>query len=212
MNLKTISEHTFDASIIKKEGWILDLGCVNFTFSLGVKEYCDNIICVDPNDNIKEIPEGLLFEKKALVNGDNKEIDFFIYNDIQGYSTLNPSRDWCVLEKKITVDACNLKDIMDKYGIEQFELIKFDIEGGEYSILENIDWTLSKQYSIEFHDFRFMNPHYPFNETYYNIMKNRMMEYCNIIQHEASDHPGFPMGMGRNYWDSLFILKKEYWK
>ena len=63
---------------------------------------------------------------------------------------------------------------MTKYDIEQFELIKFDIEGSEYSILENLDWTISKQYSIEFHDFRFMNPYYPHNEFYYFNLKEKL--------------------------------------
>jgi len=212
MDKISISEHTFIPSFIKKEGWILDLGCVNFNFSLGAKEYCDNILCIDPNTTIQDIPEGLLFESKALVSNEDKEVTFYIYNDISGYSILNPSKDWCTLEKVIKVPACNLKEIMTKYGIEQFELIKIDIEGAEYSILNNIDWTCSKQYSIEFHDFRFMNPWYPYNESYYDRLKTKMLEYCDIVQHEQTDHPGFPSGMGKNYWDSLFILKKEYWK
>lgn len=97
-------------------------------------------------------------ESVAIVADDKKEVDYFIYNDTNGYSLLNPIRDWCQLEGKIKIPSMNIKDIMKKYGIEKFELIKFDIEGSEYEILKNIDWTISKQYSVEFHDFRFMNP------------------------------------------------------
>jgi len=212
MSIITISEHSILPELIKKDGWILDLGCVNFTFSVEMKKYCNNIICLDPNDNITNIPDGLIYEKKALVDNNDKEVTFYIYNDIQGYSTLNPKKDWCKLNEVIKVEACNLQDIMNKYNIKQFELIKFDIEGAEYSILENIDWTISKQFSIEFHDFRFMNPFFPNNEEYYNNLKIKMEKYCDIYQHECTDHDGFPKGMGKNYWDSLFILKKKYWK
>lgn len=210
--ISKISEHSLLPELIDKNGWILDLGCVNFSFSLEMRKLCDNVICVDPNRNIKIIPDNLIFENKALVNTEDKHISFYEYNDIQGYSALNPTNDWCYLTNIITVESFNLKDIMEKYNIQQFELIKFDIEGSEYSILSDIDWTISKQYSIEFHDFRNMNPFSPNNEIYYNNLKEKMKDYCDIITHEITDHPGFPDGLGKNYWDSLFLLKRKYWK
>ena len=205
----TLSEHTIEESIIDKNGWVLDLGCINFTFANSIKKYCNNIICVDPNPNIKIIPEGIFYENKAITHLDNcLEQEFFIYNDINGYSLLNPPKDWCILENKIIVDLIDIKSIMKKYKIEIFELIKIDIEGSEYKLLENIDWSISKQYSVEFHDFRFMNPYFPNNEKFYSDIFEKMNIYCDIIQHEPTDHPGFPKGMGRNYWDSLFVNKK----
>lgn len=204
----TISEHTIEESIIDKNGWVLDLGCINFTFANEVKKYCDNILCIDPNPNIKEIPNGIIYERKAVTHLNNlKTQNFYIYNDINGYSLLNPKRDWCTLEKIITVDVTTIKDIMEKYKIKKFELIKFDIEGAEYQILEYLDWTISKQYSIEFHDFRFMNPFYPNNQIYYDRLLEKITQYCKVVKHEKTDHPGFPMGLGSNYWDSLFIEK-----
>jgi FkbM family methyltransferase len=210
-NMITISEHTIEELFINNNGWVLDLGCINFTFATEIKKYCNNVICVDPNSNINEIPKDILFENKAIINGDDKQIVFYEYNDIQGYSILNPKQDCCFLEKTIMVESCNIHDLMIKYNIKQFDLIKFDIEGAEYSILENFDWTISKQYSIEFHDFRYMNPYFPNNEIFYTNLKKKMKNYCDIIKHEITDHPGFPQGLGRNYWDSLFILKREYW-
>ena len=96
---------------------------------------------------------------------------------------------------------------MKKYNIEKFELIKFDIEGSEYEILKNIDWGITKQISVEFHDFRNMNPKYPNNEKYYNEIFETNKNKYNFIKHEITDHPGFPLGLGRNYWDSLFVEK-----
>ena len=93
---------------------------------------------------------------------------------------------------------------MLKYNIKKFELIKFDIEGSEYSILENLDWGISKQFSVEFHDFRSMNPYYPNNEIYYDKLLNKIKDDFNIITHTITHHPG---GAGYNYWDSLFVEK-----
>jgi FkbM family methyltransferase len=203
----TILEHTIEETIIDKNGWILDLGCVNFGFSLEMKKYCNNIICVDPNPTIKHIPDGVFYEKAALVWDDKKEVEYFIYNDTNGYSLLNPSKDWCQLQDKIVIKSINFKDIMEKYNIEKFELIKFDIEGSEYEILQNMDWSISKQFSVEFHDFRFMNPHYPNNNKYYENLFDKIGDKFNLIKHDLTDHPGFPVGQGLNYWDSLFVEK-----
>lgn len=209
----TISEHTLDESLIKKDGWILDLGCVNFTFAEEIKKYTKNIICVDPNPEIEinKIPNYIIYENTAVIpEEDIEEKTFFIYNDKNGHSILNPQKDWCNLIKKITVPTTTITKIMKKYDIDQFDLIKFDIEGAEYEILKNIDWKISKQYSVEFHDFRNMNPCHPSNEIYYNNIFETMEKYCYIAKHELSDHPGFPLGLGRNYWDSLFLLKEEF--
>lgn len=204
----TISEHTFEEKIIDKNGWILDLGCIDFSFAKNIKQYCNNILCVDPNHNITDVPEGIFYERQAVTHlEDINEQTFYIYNDKQGYSLLNPQRDWCILERTVTVPVTTIKKLMQKYNISKFELIKFDIEGAEYKILEELDWSLSKQYSVEFHDFRFMNPYYPDNEIYYTNLFKEMLQHCDIVKHEITDHPGFPFGQGKNYWDSLFISK-----
>lgn len=209
----TLAEHTIEETIIDENGYILDLGCVNFGFTLEMKKLCNNIICVDPNPKIKKAPEGIIYERAAISHDSSDQMtEFFIYSDNQGCSLLNPEKDWCRLIGKIEVPLLTIKDVMEKYNIKQFELIKFDIEGSEYSILSDIDWTISKQYSIEFHDFRNMNPFSPNNEIYYNNLKEKMKDYCDIITHEITDHPGFPDGLGKNYWDSLFLLKRKYWK
>lgn len=202
-----LQEHTIEESLIDKNGWVLDLGCINFQFSLELKKYCNNIICVDPNPNITNIPDEIIFERAALISDNREEVDYFIYDDIQGYSLLNPTRDWCTLKEISTIKSINIDYIMKKYNIEKFELIKFDIEGSEYDILSKIDWSISKQFSIEFHDFRFMNPYYPNNEIYYSNLFEKIKDKFEILQHEKTEHPGFPDGMGSNYWDSLFVEK-----
>lgn len=204
----TILEHTIEETIINKNGWILDLGCVNFEFSTEMKKYCNNVICVDPNPNIKNIPDGVFYENVAITcNPTIDEMPYYIYNDINGYSLMNPQNDICHLQRVERVKVTTIEKLMKKYGISKFELIKFDIEGSEYSILENIDWKISKQYSIEFHDFRNMNPHTPNNEIYYTNLLNKIEKDFVVVKHNATHHPGFSYGMGYNYWDSLFVEK-----
>jgi FkbM family methyltransferase len=209
----TIKEHTIEESIIDKNGWVLDLVCVNFQFSLEIKKYCNNVICVDPNPNITQVPEGLIHENAALTHDETlTEQTYFLYDDTNGNSLLNPSNDICNLHGQKKVNLTTIKKLMLKYNIDKFELIKFDIEGSEYKILEELDWGVSKQFSVEFHDFRGMNPYYPNNEFFYSNLFEKIKNNFDIITHVNTHHPGFPWGEGFNYWDSLFVEKNSFKK
>jgi len=205
-----ICEHTIDENIINKSGWALDLGCIGFDFSLGIKKYVDNVIGVDPNPSIKPIPE-IIFENKAIIPLNKEEVFYNEFNDKHGNSLLTSLNDTCILQTRIKVKATTIPNLMEKYVIKQFEVIKLDIEGGEYELLENIDFTISKQFTVEFHEFRNMNPCAPNNEEYFDELFYKLKQYCDVIQHNKTHHPGFSYGKGFNYWDSLFVLKEKYW-
>jgi hypothetical protein len=99
-----------------------------------------------------------------------------------------------------------LHNLMKKYKIQQFDLIKMDIEGSEYDILMEIDRPISKQITIEFHDFRNLNPYYPDNEKYYQ----KLMEKVGGIyefQDDICKKPGW-MKKHERHWDFLLRIKK----
>ena len=207
-----IAEHTIKEDIINKSGWALDLGCIGFNFSSGIKNYVDNVIGVDPNPSIQPIP-GIHFENLAVIPIDSDQSIYYnTYTDSQANSLLMPMNDICVFSGRTLVKTTTISKLMEKYGVKQFEVIKIDIEGGEYDLLNSLDFTISKQFSIEFHDFRNMNPYHPNNEEYYSMLFTKLKEYCDVVQHTKTHHPGFSIGMGFNYWDSLFVLKEKYWK
>jgi hypothetical protein len=52
-----------------------------------------------------------------------------------------------------------------------------------------------------------MNPYYPYNHKYYEKLLNKISDKFNVVKHELTDHLGFPVGQGLNYWDSLFVEK-----
>lgn len=206
--IRNIFEHSIDVSLISNTGWVLDLGCINFNFYKEVKKLSNNIICVDPNPKIKDVPDGCIFINKAIHNLSNKNIDYFIYEDQHGNSLFKNENDYSQLIGNIEIETISIEDIMKEYNIKQFDLIKFDIEGAEYDILSNIDFTISKQYSIEFHDFRnFLN-----TDSFHEKFIENCSKYCDIIQHEKSKHAWEQVGKTFNYWDSLFTLKKEFYK
>jgi FkbM family methyltransferase len=208
----SIDEHALNESILKKDGWVLDLGCVGFNFAKNIKQYVNNVIAIDANPSIVNT-ENVIFENIAITSDESQlSITYNIFDDSQGNSLYHPINDWCKFQKSVKVPTTTIKKLMEKYNVNQFELIKLDIEGSEYDLLMNLDFKISKQYSIEFHEFRGMNPYTPNNEKYYDNLFKIMKPYCDIIKHQKTNHPGFPLGLGLNYWDSLFILKEEFWK
>ena len=50
-------------------------------------------------------------------------------------------------------------------------------------------------------------PYYPNNEVYYDKLLDKIKDKFDVISHTNTHHPGFPLGMGYNYWDSLFVEK-----
>lgn len=211
--IKRFYEHSFELDLIVPGGWGIDFGCgADFLISKTMSELGLNVISVDPNPSITEVPniKNMQYERVALVTDPNiKSLDFNIYNDNDAATLLTPIKDVSFVKKKetISVNAMTIDQIMKKYNINQFEILKLDIEGAEYDFLMTIDFPIAKQISVEFHDFRSLNPEYPNNEIYYNKLFNKLLKYYKIAKHKIEQHPGLPGPQGYNYWDSLFVLK-----
>lgn len=204
----TLSEHTVDETRLSPHGAVLDLGCVYFGFSTEIRKYCDTVICVDPSPAVIAVPDGLIFESKAVVphTAQPSSIALTVYPDSFRNSVMDPLS---IDVPRVHRPTVSIPDLMKKYHIRQFDLIKMDIEGAEYDILSSIDWRWAKQYSIEFHDFLGMNPYGDNYQLYYDALFASMQPYCEVLQHERTAISS-PHGDVYNYWDSVFGLKPEY--
>lgn len=207
-----ICEHSINLSLLKKGGWVIDFGSgVDFGFSKMMVQYGMKVLAVDPNPLIKEVPKdnNLYFENKALVVDDDiSEIEFKIYSDTDAFSSLQTDNDVSFVSVKgsIVVKTITLKSLMNKYNIEEIEVIKLDIEGGEYNFLMNIDRPISKQISIEYHDFRGMNPYFPNNFKFHKLIKEKLHFY-DFVKYDIEQHKGIGGKQGLNYWDCLLVKK-----
>ncbi len=207
--INRIYEHSIDDSILVSPGYVLDAGCgVDFFFSKYMAEKGFTVISVDPNPKIIDIPKhtNIHFEHKALVSDSNKNAQMLIFDDTDAATIINTSNDVISKINATTVECTTVEEIMQKYSIKQFEIIKLDIEGSEYNISDNLDYIKAKQISVEFHDFRNMNPYYPDNEKYYFLLKQKLTKTHKIAKHEIEIHGGMPEHLQKNYWDSLFTI------
>ena len=211
--IKRYYEHSFETDIITPGGWGIDFGCgTDFLISKTMLDFGLKVLSVDPNPRITVVPNlpNLYYENVALVTDKTcTSVSFSMYNDTDAASICIPKDDAGFLRKEqvVTVPAASIDKIMRKYKIDQFEILKLDIEGAEYDFLMSIDGPIAKQISIEFHDFRGLNPKYPNNEEYYGELFNKLSPWYKVVKHDIERHPGLAPPHCFNYWDSLLVLK-----
>jgi FkbM family methyltransferase len=155
--LKNIRGHHFFDDQIDSFSNILDLGSFEGDFARGISQkYKSNIISIEANPNLYrnlQPVENVTFINKAIAS-ENKKIDFFIGDNLEG-SSIN-KKHCNVNEEKVIIEGISLEKLILDNKLKKIDLIKIDIEGAEIDLfrstsdqrLKNID-----QIAVEFHDF-----------------------------------------------------------
>lgn len=143
---------------------ILDIGAHAGFFAL----YCrvlnseTKIICVEPEpQNIKILNEHLQLNKipnvevepSALAEKSGRR-EMFVSSDSSFHFLL---ADGEKTDSKITVNCLSLRDLCKKYRIDSIDIMKMDIEGGEYELFNGWtedDWKMISTIIMEYHDFK----------------------------------------------------------
>ena len=156
--IQEIKEHTFFDNFLRKEINVVDLGACRGEFVDEINKLYNvkKAILVEANPTnfaqLKTLPNCILYNKAiSSINGD--KIEF--YEDPN--SPYNGSRDFNYFNG-IThqIETINLETLCDDNDIDFIDILKIDIEGAEYDILENLsDEFFNKigQITVEFHDF-----------------------------------------------------------
>ena len=146
--------HTIDSRdysrVLKRafdnNGDIVDVGCYDWEWSqifLGKKR----VIGVDPIEN--HIPEGAELFKGAIGSNDGK-----VLVDINGVkSTIIPTQ--IDLNNSVEVDMITWKTFCNNYNIDKISVLKINIEGSEYALLDSLtsdDFDKIDQIAVSFHD------------------------------------------------------------
>lgn len=217
-----IDGHIIDLNLLKEGDWVLDAGCRGFSLmrSLGLKY---NFICLDPDKTITlpndiALPDGLSITKlepmdSVIIKEPTCMISFIPAALMPTSGTANycgwstGEGNYCYKDKAphyaeidYPVRAVSIPELLEKYPVDQFGLIKIDIEGGEYDLLLSIDRPVSRQICAEFHQVCGHNPYgthqqyidklmasdfgqiYKINEFYeYEAIKD-MYEYSFILR------------------------------
>jgi FkbM family methyltransferase len=198
--LSKINDHSFFSYLLSKNGVCLDVGCRNFEFSKVIKDSFSKIIAIDPGPDI-EPPEDekIIFLNQALTTSDLSSV--YLVRD--GRLTWHYISFEKISHNCLKVPNISLDNLMKTLKIKEFDLIKLDCEGSEYSLMYWLaKHPVAKQISVNFHDWCNRNP-YSDPENYYSKLFEKLRKNYHIYQHKKNKK-----GDGSsNYDDSLFIRK-----
>lgn len=209
MNLVCIAEHTIDVDLLTPGGWVLDAGCRNFHFAHHLAERGCRVLAIDADPTV-EVPETIEIGTDKVVTKLNKPTylnraiaaengmrSLVMSQDPQarylspvGFSAVGGHKI-----KAMTVEM--LMNLVDSPPW-QWDVIKLDVEGSEYDILQAWPGPITKQISIEFHEHVCPRP----PEVYEAIFKH-LGQWYDVIQHVKDARYTCP----ENYWDSLLVIK-----
>lgn len=155
----------YDCYGIKDVDTVFDIGANSGLFSLYLLQNgCKNLYAFEPSkytvNNLHSILSEYnnyeLIEKAVYINDD----------DLKFYITENNSTIGSIFKdhvsknsgnsqtREITVPAISLKSFVNDRGLKRIGLIKMDIEGAEYEIIENLEddiFEITDSFLIEFH-------------------------------------------------------------
>lgn len=199
-----IKEHTFiDKDFHLNPPNIVDLGACQGEFTLGVLEKFGGIekcILVEANPtNFNSIPDSL--KNQFIV------INNFISFEGEGYSKFiedpnspyNGTNFFNYFSEGISHDIkkISLNDIRNNYDLEKIDILKIDIEGSEYEILESMDYKDFDgidQITVEFHDFL---------DPLLSERTERIVDKIKKIGYKIINK-GTDYKFGSSYYDTLF--------
>ena len=167
-NYKNIAGHTIGVSLLTG-GNVIDLGCRDFTFAKGMRDLGCAPYCLDADPNVKS--DEFIVINKAVTT----------YSGTVRYVALGESGYTSDLKEcngSIEVECVKYSELTDK----EYDVLKLDIEGGEYSILSDPNFKpLPKQISVEFHHHVFPEIH---DKFYPLILENLGRWYDLVYQRE----------------------------
>jgi len=174
-------------------GWVLDGGCRGFGFTEALLLRGCRVVAVDPGENIHNprMHGELHVLRKALVASPTAHVGLI--------GTGDPETAFTQESGGVRVLAVTIGQVMARFAITRFDVVKLNIEGGEYAILEHWPGPVADQITVSFHDFRGMTP-----EGFYPRMLKHLGRWYDVLQHEATERFGEV-----NHWDSLFVLRSS---
>ena len=205
MIIKNIKEHTFiDKGFSDNPATIVDLGaclgefCNDFVEMFGsVKKSI--LIEANPTNFNKIITSDNIIAHNNFISSEEGGSVIFREDPTSPY---NGTSVFSYFENSVDnkIDNITLNEIIRIHDLEKIDILKIDIEGAEYDILENIDPELFKiidQITVEFHDF--IDPELKERTS---LLVKKIESYGYETISNSIDYK-----YGSDYYDTLFYKK-----
>ena len=188
---------------VKTGDIVFDIGanCGSFTYSI-LDKNPKHVYCVEPSNtlihslrnNVGDGPVTLINKAIGDENCENKTIaenGVFIYqNDGDVYSTIT------------------LKQFIKEYNISKIDFLKFDCEGGEYSIFTKENYNFIKNNVIHFAGEWHINDHENSIERFIEFRNLYLQDYKELYVYDRTGKE-----ITQEIFDDEFLYHfREYWK
>jgi FkbM family methyltransferase len=184
-NIKLIAEHSVDLDLLPEKATILDAGCRGFEFTDYFQKRGHTVFSCD----IDDLKDRSNYIKMAI-------------SDSNGKCSVNHTAD---AQGKHIVQGTDIhkvttEEMAKRLSVSRWDLIKLDIEGEEYNVLNNAEnHPIASQVSVEFHSH--CRPEQ--TKAVLDKLLDKLAEFYFIKNRNwESKH-----GAGFNYWDVLLIAK-----
>lgn len=198
-NVLVVDNHSFREDLLTK-GFVLDAGARGFVFSKWFAERGHKVYALDPSPDIESVPDGITHVSKALVSKAG-------YMPMMSLEMGSDPNAWHVkcdgTFDSFPVHCVTLQGLVEgSLGPScwfQWDLIKLNIEGSEYGILDEIDGPISRQIVFSFHE----HTDRARGREECDRIINKLRQWYDISNQVWEKR----YGCRENYWDVLAIQK-----
>lgn len=177
--VKLVGEHTIDLDLLPEEPLVLDAGCRMFNFCAEIFALRPKarIVALDPGPDI-EVPNDprITFVLSAVMET-QQSCAWIKMAGCESVTSMEPLPGWAL------ISVVPFRRVLEVHG-PYFDLIKFDIEGSEFGILENWPGKCCTQLNVEFHDNRKSPDGKGLPQSYFDKLFSEKLPDYRVIQNE----------------------------
>lgn len=219
------AEHSFDLELIERGQWALDIGCRGFVIPMLLAGAGINVLAVDADPYVSP-PDGWCHQvgdlsyyqfavMPAEIAANRKLTTLHMHpHDQQAHTTVRAQNGPVVQVPTISLQGLLNLISTDDRPVNQFALLKLDCEGAEYGLMHDVAWhakhgrAIARQVSVEYHDHCGLNPQADM-DRWYAQLHGQLAPFYEIVKHER-ERP--PWGGSPHFIDSLYLLRREFWR
>lgn len=200
--LTPIDNHSVDLSLLPARATVLDVGCRGFRFAEHFAALGHRVVAMDPGEErptFKEHWELISFLQSALVPDGMDGVGKLVLTADPEARHVVP---WHVKVDHApwqSVGCLSLTKVMRLCNVEEFDLAKFNMEGGEFDILDRLHAPVLKQIVVSFHEHTSRRR----GEAAVNGLVQRLGKWYDVVRHEWDER----YCAGRNAWDTVLVRR-----
>lgn len=160
-SIESVRGHSFYSSPVNTGSNIIDLGANKGDFAkYFLDNYNCNVYCVEPNINLLNSTPTNIRNKidNFVISNENGKCSFHISQNPEASSVYQNISNKFGNTQTIELSTMTLPTYLKQKNIEQIEILKVDIEGGEIDLFKTLPeqyLNIINQITVEFHDFIF---------------------------------------------------------